>query len=106
MQAGRLRHQITLQQPTKGRDARGGITETWVTFKANVWAGVEPIKGREYFESQQVNAEVSHRIVLRYLQGVNPRMRVLWGTRIFRIESVIDPEERHRELQLMCIEVV
>ncbi|MGB4175198.1 MAG: head-tail adaptor protein [Bacillota bacterium] len=33
-------------------------------------------------------------------------MRIVYGERIFEIESVIDWEERNEYLQLMCREVV
>jgi head-tail adaptor len=33
-------------------------------------------------------------------------MRILMGSRIFDIKSVIDVHERHAELQLMCREIV
>ncbi|MFU9078112.1 head-tail adaptor protein, partial [Proteus sp. LHD240705] len=33
-------------------------------------------------------------------------MRIVWGKRLFNIISIIDPDERHRELQLMCKEGV
>jgi len=104
MPAGTYRHRITLRESTAtGRDAAGGEILTWSDV-ATVWAAVEPISGREYFAAQQVNAETTHRIKMRYRPGVHSKMRVLFGSRTFDIESVIDPEERHVELHLMCVE--
>lgn len=105
MQAGKLRHRVTIQQKTTTQDPEGMTTETW-TNVATVWAAVEPLKGREYFQAQAVNAEVTTRVRIRYRAGIIPTMRVLFGARKFDILAVIDQEERHQELQLMCREVV
>jgi SPP1 family predicted phage head-tail adaptor len=105
MRPGDLRHRITIEQVIETTDANGTITEEWVTF-ANRWASVEPLDGRELFEAHQVNAEISHRIRLRWLAGVVPKMRVTFGVRFFMIESVANPSERNEELIVMCHEGV
>jgi head-tail adaptor len=33
-------------------------------------------------------------------------MRIIYGTRVFAILSVIDKDERHHEIELMCREVI
>lgn len=71
-----------------------------------MWAAVEPFKGEEYIQLQNTQAELTAKVTIRYLPGIKPAMRVLYGDRVFDIKSVIDPEERHRELQLMCVEKV
>lgn len=105
MRAGQLRHRVTIQQFTQTQNEYGEIVEGWTTF-ATVWAAVEPLRGREFWDAQQLNAEVTARIRLRYLSGVGPTMRVVYDGRTFEVDSVIDVDERHRELQLMCKEVV
>lgn len=107
MPAGRLRHRITIQEyRVIGRNSIGGEVKDWVDI-ATVWAGVEPIKGREYFAADKVRADITHRVPMRYRPGVVPTtMRVKFGARLFNITSVIDVEERHVDLELMCTEVV
>ncbi len=78
MRAGDLRHRVTIQQLTTTRDAEGVTTETW-TNVATVWAAVEPLQGREYFQAQAVNAEVTTRVRIRYRAGIVPTMRILFG---------------------------
>lgn len=101
MRAGRLRHYITIQTVTITNDV-----ESWADTHANVPASIEPLRGREFWESQTVSAETAYRVTIRYRSGVLPTMRVKWGTRIFRINAVLNIEERNRELHLMCVEVV
>lgn len=100
-----FRHRVTIQELRDGQDESGQPFHEWQDV-ATVWAAVEPLRGREYFEAHQVQAEVTTRIRIRYRPGIRPDMRVLYGGRVFNITAIIDPEERHRELQLMCREVV
>ena len=106
MNPGKLRHRITLQEYREILDQYGTpIDQGWQDV-ATVWASVEPIQGREYIQLQNTQSGLTTRIRIRYRPGITPAMRVLYGTRVFDIQSVIDFEERHIELQLMCIERV
>lgn len=105
MQAGRLRHRITIQQKAPTRDSFGGEVEAW-TAVATVSASVEPLDGREFLEARQLQAEVTTRIRIRYRTGIVPQMRVVWGSHTYDVQAVIDPASRRRELQLMCKEEV
>lgn len=104
MQAGRLRQRVRIQEPVDAQNGLGEMIRAWSTV-ATVWAAVEPLRGREFFDAEQVQAEISHRVRLRYRPGVDATMRVLFGSRVFQIQSVIDVDERRRELQLMCREM-
>jgi len=125
---GKLRHRITIQEPISIQDTYGqpnvwidvgapsgignitdevitaAIAEPWADV-ATIWASIEPLSGREFFAAQQVNAEVTTRIRTRYLAGIKSSMRVVYGSRIFDIQSIIDIEERHTEMHLMCKEL-
>lgn len=105
MNPGKLNKQITLQQQRPSKDGEGISISVWVDL-ATIWASVEPIRGREYFQAAAVGAESTVRIRIRYREGITTDLRVLYGSRKFNIRSAIDPEERHRELHLMCEEVV
>ena len=70
-------------------------------------AGVEPLRGREYMEAKQGQADVSHRVIVRYRASVVPTMRLyLEDGRGFEVESVINRLERDEQLELMCRELV
>lgn len=105
MNPGILRHRITIQELREGQDEAGQPVQEWQDV-ATVWGAVEPLRGREYFAAAQVQAEVTTRIRIRYSKGIKPDMRVLYDGRLYNINAVIDPEERHMELQLMCREVM
>ena len=105
MRPGKMRHRITIQHAAQTQNSYGEPIYSWSTF-STVWAAVEPVQGREFWAQQQVQGEVTHRIRIRYLSGVTSAMRVLYGSRVLAIKSVIDPKERHEEMQLMCAEGV
>lgn len=104
MQAGRLRHRIQIKTPVEARNSYGERIVTWSTL-ATVWASVEPLRGREFLDAEQVQAEISHRVRMRYYPGILPNYRVVFGGRVLEIQAVINVNERNREMQLMCKEM-
>lgn len=106
MQAGGLRHRVTIQDSSDpARDTYGAEIDVWADV-ATVWAVVEPLQGREFFDAQATNAETTTRIRLRYREGIVPEMRVTWGNHIYDILSVIEVGSERRELHLMCRELL
>lgn len=105
MNFSKLRHRITLQERVASKDSFGAEMETWKDI-STVWAMVEPLSGREYFAAQQVNAEVTTKVTIRYIKSIKPEMRVVFEDRVFDILSVICVDERKVEMQLMCKENV
>jgi len=101
MEAGRLRHRITIQQKSVARGAQGGEIVTWPLF-ATVWADAKPMRGREYVTLRAAQSDISIKFSMRYLAGVNPAMRVIWSGSPYEILDVINVDGRGRELELMC----
>jgi SPP1 family predicted phage head-tail adaptor len=103
MNAGRLRHRVTIQEPVVARNGYNEAITTWSTV-ATVWASVEPLSGREFFAAEHVQSEITHRVKMRYRSGVAPTMRVVHDGRYLMVEAVINYAERGTDLQLMCKE--
>lgn len=102
---GKLRHRVALQSPTTTRSSTGAALVAYSTT-ATVWAAVEPLSGREYLASSQTQNEVTTRIVIRYYSGVAPSWRVVFGSKTYTVEAVINDDERDRHMQLMCKEAL
>ena len=104
MRAGRLRSLIELQRSTETLVA-GEVVPTWHTF-AEVYAAVEPLAGRQWFAALQVQAQVSHSIRIRWSPdwALGPKDRIKFGTRVFDIVSVLNIQERNRELVVQALE--
>jgi len=103
MSIGELKHRVTIQRAALAQDSSGSTAETWSTL-ATVYAAIKPLKGREYFAAQQVQAETTHEITIRYRADVTALTRVVFGNRTFEIQSVINSMEANRWLILMCAE--
>lgn len=102
---GRYRHRVALQARATTKDSAGQQTNTYTT-QATAWASVTPIRGREFFSASGEKSNITHRISMRARSDValKPRDRILFGARIFDVESVLDINERGREWQFMVIE--
>jgi SPP1 family predicted phage head-tail adaptor len=106
--AGRLRHRVTLQQLPANRtpSPRGQLPSNWATV-ATFWADVAPLQGRELSNAQQIKATVTHRLTMRWPGSsltITPSMRFTWGSRIFNIVAVLNADERNRRLDIIAEE--
>ena len=104
MKAGKLDHLIIVEQNTPTRDAFGGLVDSWDTY-ATVWASVTPMIGVETYKSDQLNASITHKIVIRYLASLTTQMRINFGGRYLNIKSVQHIHERGDMMVLMCEEL-
>jgi len=105
MRIGKLNREITIQYMTVTRDSVGGLSTTW-NDEDQVWASIEPLSmgAREYYAAQQIQEKVTHRIIIRHRWGLTSKKRISYGTRMFEIISVVDIEEKHKWLLLICRE--
>jgi SPP1 family predicted phage head-tail adaptor len=108
MRSGQLRHQVTIQTSSVTQSSTGALTTTWAAFATDIWADIEPISGREFFSSQQVQSNVTTRVRIRHLAGVREKMRVKYVNRdsetlYYDIEAVLPVNERGAEMHLMCV---
>jgi SPP1 family predicted phage head-tail adaptor len=103
MQAGPLRHRVTIETKGEERDEHGGVVETWFPV-ATVWASVQPLQGRELFLAQQVDARLSHRVTLRYQAEVTPTHRLVFKERALYPVEVQQVDERGRTTVILAME--
>lgn len=103
MKVNKLRHRVQIQSPTRNQNELGEVTEGWATA-STVWASVEPLSGRELAKAQQVQADVTHRVIIRYRPGVKQDWRVVHMGRELNITVVRNIEERNEMIELLCIE--
>lgn len=105
-QVGRIDAQVTIQQSGGSRDGFGLTAPTWSTFAADLWAEILTVSGREFSQGEQTRATLTHRVRIRDLAGVAPRMRLLWGSRVLQIVAVRPDETHGLYLWLDCLEIV
>ncbi|HPU35052.1 MAG TPA: phage head closure protein [Phycisphaerae bacterium] len=105
MAAGRLRHRVEIGRYVEGRNEWGDpLPPTWQTV-ATVWAAVEALTGRLFFEARQTAEQSDHKVTIRWRRGIEPGMIARHDGREFVIQAVLDREGTRRWLQLICREV-
>lgn len=104
IQAGKRNKHITLQRLDKVTTDGGEVTETETTI-AKVWAAIEPLSAREFWQAQQSQATTTHKITILYRPDITTRHQAVWNGRTFRFESVVNLDEANRELMITATEV-
>ena len=109
---GELRHLAKFKLPTVTKTYGDTTVDPFVEdFEA--WVGIDPVTGTEETVGDQVQASRGSLVKMRYRKR-QPTMRHAmfirdedqnW-TRRFEILSILNIDERDRELQLTCREVV
>jgi SPP1 family predicted phage head-tail adaptor len=109
--AGKYRHIVTFQRLIQANQNAYGETSTndnenWEdAFTTRV--GIFPLSGRELLglQGDLKQAEVTHRVVLRYQKGISSDLRIIFNNRTFEItSSPVNSYERNDEILLFCKE--
>lgn len=104
MRSGSLDKLINIESLTVTTDGMGASVESWATYKSNVWAAIWPVSAKEIIQSGKVEAEITHRIRTRYVDGVTSAMRIKYGSTYFKIISVINPGTENRMFDILALE--
>lgn len=106
--SGELNRRITLQQRSIVADSFGEPLAVW-TDLASLWAGIQPLSGRELELAQKVSSEVTHRITIRYRASLTDTrsmaaLRLLYRNRTFNVHAVLNEDEANVQLQFLASE--
>lgn len=106
MQAGRLRHRVTIEEHIVTLDSDGAQETAWVAIGSPLPAEIVPLSGRELIAAAAVQSKVSTRIVMRWRPGFEPLqhpMRAVHRGTVYSIEAVIrDPISGRHRMILQC----
>lgn len=103
MQAGKLRHRITLQKPVKTQSpTTGAVINSWAEV-ARLWADVVDLSARDFVAAQAGQSEVTSRITVRYRDDITDKYRILYRGRVYNIHGVLaDDKSGFEYLTLPC----
>lgn len=110
MQAGKLRHLLTIQEKTE-TNTLGSVTPNWSTL-ATAYGAFEPLGSREFPSAEKRHAEAQARFRIRYMAGLDAgEHRILFelepGTvRTFDIFPPLPVDGKRAELHIEAVEVV
>ncbi|HEY8390109.1 MAG TPA: phage head closure protein [Clostridia bacterium] len=105
MTIGELNRRVDVLELFEERDDFGGVTSNWLTI-AQVWAKIEPISGTEFFKAEQISAETTTKITIRYYKTLNVMHRIRYKDKIYEIKCISDLETAHRWTVINCKELV
>lgn len=103
--SSRLRHKLILQREVRTPDDIGGYNKTW-TNVADIWAEIIPMSGSEKLLGGQIQAQLTHKIHLRYRDGVDASMRLVFENRAFNIRYITNVSENNELLEILAEEGV
>lgn len=101
---GNLRHRITFQKLKTEINPNGFEIRNWEDYKT-VWSEVSNLRGREYFAAAQVQAENTVVFTLRYLSGIDTKMRILFQGRYYNITSIDNIKYQKKYMEIKTREV-
>lgn len=105
MRGSKRNKRVIIQSSAETRDSYGAAIETWNTYKS-VWANISPDSNNEKLLSDTIDTSSRLKITINYFDGLTHKMRILYNDRVFNIKSIINREERNRDLVLTVVENV
>lgn len=106
MNVGELNQRVIIKALSNTQDSfgdEGTDTEVWTAI-ATVWASVKPLSGRELIQAQQLHAEVTHQVRIRYRRGITTANKLVYRHRDLHILGKYDEDENQTWLILQCVE--
>ena len=104
MEIGELRHRITLQKLMATTNDNGFEVEDWIDVKT-LWASVCNLYGKEYFEAAAVQAQKTVKFTIRFLDGLDESMRVLFKGKIYNITFIDNIKYQNKFIEIKALEV-
>ena len=100
--AGDLWTRIAIEAPATASNEVGEPVLTWSTF-ATVWASVDSLSARETERFAETVGFMTHRVSIRYLDGITSAMRIKYRDRILEIGQILE-RDRLWHQEIICTE--
>lgn len=83
----------------------GSYSRTWTVNKGNVPGRMQPIRASELIYADKDTVFADHIFYMDYVAGITEKMRIKYGTRVFRIRGVQNVGEANKYLKLLLLEI-
>lgn len=107
MRPEQLNRRITIQRQQSYEDEDGIAKETWQD-KYYIWAGVNNLYGKEYWEAKRYEAENAVTFTVRFAACPDLKVsdRVLFDGRIYNINSIDNVLYKNEILKIKAVAVL
>ncbi len=101
---GEFKHLIDIfEQVTDVRRVGGGRDPTWA-IKFSTFAKITPSQKNDLLQAQGLEQQVSHKIMIRFQDGVTSDERIRFKGRFMFIKSFINIEEQDKFIEIAALE--
>lgn len=96
-------HLVNIEQRTDSQDpVTGEVTPAWSALHESVYCDIKPVSVRDYIQSRADQSDISVRIVLPYLPGLNATMRIVGvcgchSGKIYNPQGFLEDQETGQE---------
>ena len=101
---GARARRFVLELPLDNPDGFGGFIRSYAAGP-QVWGRIEMLAGAERVRADRPEQALTHRITLRYRDGVTGANRLTAGLRRFAIRTACDPDGSRRNLVCLVEEM-
>jgi SPP1 family predicted phage head-tail adaptor len=101
---GARARRFVLELPLETPDGFGGVIRTYAPGP-QLWGAIEMVYQAERQLAARTEEAVTHRVRLRWRDGVTGAMRLACGPRRFRIKAATDPDGAKRDLVCLVEEM-
>jgi SPP1 family predicted phage head-tail adaptor len=96
---------VTIYRTTETEQEDGTVTVEHGEVE-DAWVSIEPLRGREAIEAQQLDATMTHKVRKRHGETITPDCWFSHDGRTFNVKSVRNLDERDAMDELLCGEDV
>jgi SPP1 family predicted phage head-tail adaptor len=101
---GARARRFVLELPLERPDGFGGVIRSYAPGP-QVWGAIEMISGVERVRADRPEQSLTHKVTMRYRDGVTGAMRLTSGLRRFAIRAASDPDGTRRDLVCLVKEM-
>jgi len=101
IEAGKLWYEISIEQRGDTRNTYGESVASWSEYLAT-YADMIDLSGAELEIAQQINSNITTKIITRWDSGIRATMRILMDGEYYNIVSVDNVDERDKIMVLLC----
>ncbi|MEG1620838.1 MAG: phage head closure protein [Oscillospiraceae bacterium] len=103
---GKMRHKIAIQRQSQKENEYGISSIIWADI-CSIWANVDNLYGKEYWNAKEYSAENALTFVIRYSACKDLQLsdRIKFGGKLYNILSIDNILYRNEVLKIKAIEV-
>jgi SPP1 family predicted phage head-tail adaptor len=94
MEAGKLNHRITIQQPATATDALGQVIEGSLADVATVWAAKWQLSTKDVSRQAGQTEQAEAKFLIRYRDNITTLMSVTFNGKRYQITGTEEFEDR------------